>query len=295
VIVDFLLTCDVESFSIPRNRCDRETAHEVYLQGLPRVLALCAKHDIPATFYFTGELAEIVPEAIDLVRDHAHEIGCHGYSHEVDRAFDTISYEEQLSDITKAKTLLESVTGKVTSFRAPALRINDDTIKVLEKTGFSSDSSTCPQRFDGPLTFGSTKKLKWLVAKRKPFFLDADNSILEIPISAFIVPYIGTTMRISPVLTRLLGRSLYFEARHTGKPVVFLFHPNECLDPTDTIITTSRTKNPIKHLFADRIRQHLKLRRLGMAAIGELEEVILNAHQQGFDFCTASGYRKRWN
>ena len=292
--MDFLLTCDVESFSIPRNRCDRETAHEVYVQGLPRVLALCAKYDIPATFYFTGELAEIVPEAIDLVKDHAHEIGCHGYSHEVDRAFDTISYEEQVSDITKAKTLLESVTGKVTSFRAPALRINDDTIKALKMTGFSSDSSTCPQRFDGPFTFGSTKKLKWLTAGRKPFYLDAGKSILEIPISAFIFPYIGTTMRISPMLTRFLGKSLYFEARHTEKPVVFLFHPNECLDPTDVIITTCRSKNPLHHLFADRIRQNLKLRRLGMAAIRVLEEVIQNAHQQGFDFCTATDYRRRW-
>jgi peptidoglycan/xylan/chitin deacetylase (PgdA/CDA1 family) len=293
LIVDFILTCDVESFSIPRNRCDQETAHQVFRQGLPRVLGLCAKYDIPATFYFTGELAEIVPEAIDLVNDHAHEIGCHGYSHETDRAFDTISYQEQLSDISRAKALLESIAGNVKSFRAPALRINNDTIQVLKETGFSTDSSTCPQRFDGPFTFGSTKKLKWLVARRKPYYLDPDDSLLEIPISAFIFPYIGTTMRISPALTRLLGKWLYFEARHTQKPVVFLFHPNECLNPPDTVITTRRTKNPLKHLFADQIRQRLKLRRLGMEAIGVLEEIILNAKQEGFEFCTAAEYRKR--
>lgn len=198
-----------------------------------------------------------------------------------------------MSDISRAKAILESAAGTIKSFRAPALRINDDTIKVLKETGFSTDSSTCPQRFDGPLTFGSTKKLKWLIASRKPFFLDSDESILEIPISAFIFPYIGTTMRISPGLTRLLGRSLYFEARQTGKPLVFLFHPNECLDPTDLIITTCRTKNPLKHLFADHIRQRLKLRRLGVAAIEVLDEIILNAKQQGFDFCTAIEYRKR--
>ena len=54
--MDFLLTFDVESFSIPLNRCDRDTALQVYDQGLPRVLELCAKHDINATFYFTGGL-----------------------------------------------------------------------------------------------------------------------------------------------------------------------------------------------------------------------------------------------
>jgi peptidoglycan-N-acetylglucosamine deacetylase len=292
--VDFLLTCDVESFSIPLNRCDNDTAHQVYKQGLPRVLELCAKHDIPATFYFTGELAEVVPEAIDLVKDHGHEIGCHGFSHEIDRAFDILSYEEQLSDLLKAKVIIESVAGTIKSFRAPALRINTDTIKALKQTGFLTDSSTSPQRFDGPLTFGSTKKLKWLIAKRKPYFLDSENSLLEIPISAFIFPYIGTTMRVSPFITRLLKRSLYFEARHTGKPLVFLFHPNECLDPTDAISTICRTKNPIQHLFADRIRQRLKLRRLGMPAIVLLDDIIMNAKSQGFEFCTALEYRKRW-
>jgi peptidoglycan-N-acetylglucosamine deacetylase len=292
--VDFLLTCDVESFSIPRNGCDRETAFQVYKQGLPRVLDLCAKHDIPATFYFTGELAEIVPEAVDLVKDHAHEIGCHGYSHEVDRALDNLSYNEQFSDITKAKALLESVAGTIKSFRAPALRINNDTINVLKATGFSSDSSICPQRFDGPFTFGSSRKLKWLVSRRKSFYLDSGSSILEIPISALIFPFIGTTMRVSPSLTRFLKRSLFLEASLTGKPIVFLFHPNECLDTTATISTPSRTNNPLMHLFADRLRQRLKLRRLGIEAIGLMEEIIVNAKQQGIDFRTATEYRKRW-
>lgn len=292
--MEFLLTCDVESFSIPLNRCDRETAHQVYHQGLPRLLDLCAKHDIPATFYFTGELVEIVPEALDLVKDHGHEIGCHGFSHEVDRALDILSYEEQLSDLKKAKAIIESVVGSIRSFRAPALRINTDTIKALEETGFLTDSSTCPQRFDGPMTFGSAKKLKWLVAKRKPSYLDSGHFILEIPISAFIIPYIGTTMRISPFLTRMLKRSLYFEAKHTQKPVVFLFHPNECLNPSDTIVTTCRTKNPVEHFFADRVRQQLKLRRLGIPAVELLDEIILNAKQQGFDFCTAIEYRDSW-
>ena len=292
--MDFLLTFDVESFSIPKNMCEKDTAFRVYKEGLPRLLDLCAKHDIPATFFFTGELAEIVPEALDLVKDHDHEIGCHGYSHEVDCALDLLNYDEQLLEISQAKTLLESVAGTVQSFRAPALRINEHTIKVLEETGFSSDSSICPQRFDGPFTFGSKKKLKWLIAPRKPYFLNQTRSILEIPLSALIFPYIGTTMRISPTVTRILRKYLYFESRYTEKPVVFLFHPNECLDFNGYVVPTRRTSNIFHHLFSDRIRQQLKLRRLGMAAIDALDEIIVHAKSYGFEFCAITDYRKRW-
>jgi len=146
----FLLTNDVESFSIARNRCDIDAAWEVYRVGLPRLLDIYSRRDVAATFYFTGEISKIVPESIDLVKDCGHEIGCHGYSHEVDKAFDVLSFEEQVRELEKAKKAIEPVAGKIEAFRAPALRINKDTMAALEKTGFSSDSSICPQRFDDP-------------------------------------------------------------------------------------------------------------------------------------------------
>jgi peptidoglycan/xylan/chitin deacetylase (PgdA/CDA1 family) len=289
----FLLTNDVESFSIPLNKCTRETAHEVLKVGLPRVLSLYAKHDVPATFYFTGELTETVPEAVDLVKDHGHEVGCHGYSHEVDMAFDVLSYDKQVSELKKAKTIIEGIAGSIESFRAPALRINEDTIKALVETGFTSDSSICPQRFDGPFTFGSKKKLKWLVAPRKPYYINR-SSILEIPISALISPYIGTTMRVSPTYTRVLEKFIFLESKHTNKPVVFLFHPNECLDVTGTVVTTRRSNNPIKHFFADKLRQKMKLRNLGAKAIDQLDRVITSGKKHGLEFTTVKEYTKKY-
>ena len=106
-----------------------------------------------------------------------------------------MSYEEQLSELKKAKRIIESLAGTIESFRAPALRLNEDTLRALEETGFQSDSSVASQRFDGPFTFGSKKKLKWMVAPRKPYFLsyesitrEGDSKILEIPISASDIP-----------------------------------------------------------------------------------------------------------
>jgi peptidoglycan-N-acetylglucosamine deacetylase len=289
--MQFLLTNDVESFSIASNRCDRETAHKVYKVGLPRLLDLYSRHDVASTFYFTGEIAEIVPEAIDLVKSHGHEIGCHGYSHEINRAFDLLSYAEQVEELLKAKKAIEPVAGKICSFRAPALRINEETIRALEATGFTTDSSICPQRFDGPFTFGSKRKLAWLVSRRRPFY-QKDSRILEIPISAALIPYIGTTMRISPSMTRVVERVLFMESKRTGKPIVFLFHPNECIEAGQKIIATRRSSNIIGYVFADVLRQRLKLSNLGKPAVALLDRIITKAKGEGFEFMTSSEYAR---
>jgi peptidoglycan/xylan/chitin deacetylase (PgdA/CDA1 family) len=139
--------------------------------------------------------AEASPESVELVREHGHEIGCHGYDHSPQRAFDLLGYEEQVNELEKAKAAIEPVAGRITSFRAPALRINEDTVKALAETGFSSDSSIASHRFDGPFTFGAAGKLKWLHAPRKPYMLsyesvvsEGDSGVLEVPISALVFP-----------------------------------------------------------------------------------------------------------
>ena len=62
----FLMTNDVESFSIPLNKLDTGIVKEVYEVGLPRLLDLYARHDIKCTFYFTGMFAEQSPESVEL-------------------------------------------------------------------------------------------------------------------------------------------------------------------------------------------------------------------------------------
>ena len=210
-----------------------------------------------------------------------------------------LSYEEQVNELKKAKKVIEKLAGRIESFRAPMLRINEDTVRALEETGFKSDSSVASQRFDGPLTFGSKKKLKWLVAPRKPYMISYDSvvksgssNILEIPISAAIFLFIGTTMRISPFLTKILQKYLYHESKRTDKPIVFLFHPNECLDIGDKIVTTRRTNNLIEYLFADVIRHKLKLKNMGLASLKLLDEVLTSAKEYGFEFVSVNGYKK---
>ena len=297
----FLMTNDVESFSIPLNREDRDVAKQIYEVGLPRLLDLYARHDIKCTFYFTGMFAEQSPESVELVKENGHEIGCHSYSHAQDKALDVLSYEEQLNELKKAKRIIESLAGTIESFRAPALRLNEDTVKALEEAGFTSDSSVCPQRFDGPFTFGSKRKLKWLLAPRKPYFLsyesitrEGDSKVLEIPISALLFSFSGTVMRRSPFITKIPQNYLSFESKRTDNPVVFLFHPNECLDFNGKAIPTRRSTNFFEHLFADVIRQKLKLKNLGMNSLKLLDDVLRSAKEYGFEFVSANEYTRMY-
>jgi hypothetical protein len=206
---------------------------------------------------------------------------------------------KQVEELKIAKDAIEEAAGRIESFRAPMLRINEATVRALEEAGFCSDSSVASQRFDGPFTFGSKKKLKWLVAPRKPYMISYDSvvksgssNILEIPISAAIFPFIGTTMRISPIITRVVQKYLYGESKRTDKPIVFLFYPNECLDIGNNIVATRRTNNLIEYLFADVIRHKLKLKNLGKVSLKLLDEVLTSAGKYGFEFVSVNEYTK---
>lgn len=295
----FIMTNDVELYSFALNKEDTSIADQIYKKGLPRLLNVLSKYDVQSTFYFTGTFAELSPESIELVKEHGHEIGCHGYDHSPHRAFDLLSFENQVVELEKAKSVIEPIASKIVSFRAPALRINNDTVRALEEVGFATDSSIASQRFDGPLTFGYKNKIKWIHAPRQPYKMSYDSpiqqgnsSILEIPISAALIPFIGTTMRISPTIIRILQRYIFYESAKTGKPVVFLFHPNECLNIYGEVATAKRASGIIEYIFADLIRHRLKLKNLGDASLKLLSEILGSAKAQGFEFISMKEYKK---
>ena len=293
-----LLTNDVELTSIVNNSLRIETGMKVSEEGLPKLLELYKKYNIKSTFFITGKFAESFPNSLKQIIEDGHEIGSHGYRHEVDQAFDILSLDEQIEHLSLSKKLLlENGAEHVRSFRAPALRVNNDTVKALKQNGFVVDSSTASQRFDFFLSFGGLKKLKWLSQPRKPYFITQDSfykkgseQILEVPVSAFLLSYIGTTLRVFPTLTKALGLFLRTEAKLTGKPIVFLIHPVEVITEKQEGKLERRTRNLIKYLLADKLRRFLKLRNLGDNALNLYEQEIIKMKKAGFKFVTMSEY-----
>lgn len=296
-----LITNDVETTSILNHRLDNKTAAFVLKEGMPRLLELYAKYEVKATFFYTAHIAKLVPEVVKMVIPYGHEIGSHGYTHEVNQAFDILSFEEQKEHLHQSKAILEDISGQeVISFRAPAARVNNNTVQALLETGFKIDSSISSQRLDMFMSFGAIKKLNWLTAPRLPYFTDqqnifkkGDSGLLEIPISAFGFPYIGTFMRIAPSLNRMTRRVLHLETKFNNRPFVFLTHPNEFINEVrDTTDIERRGSNYISYLLGDVLRHKMKVKNLGSDALPFFERELQFFSKKDYKFMTCNDYYK---
>ncbi len=297
-----LFTNDVETTSVWNHCLSDKTGEKVLKEGMPVLLELYEKYNVRATFFFTGYIARKFPEIVRMILPHGHEVACHGLVHEADKAFDVLTFDQQVEHLKKSKDILENISGKkIISFRAPALRVNQATPKALEEAGFKIDSSIASQRADMLFSFGVVKKFNWLVAPRKPYFTSEKNlarmgtcEIFEIPLSAFLLPYIGTLMRITPFTMTWLRNALHFENQFNGKPVVFLIHPNELIK--EEILnrkTIRRSKNCISYILGDVLRHKIKLRNLGPKARPLYEKEIRFFSEKKYNFITLAEFYKK--
>ena len=287
------MTNDVETTSIVNGGLRDETGEKVWKEGLPMLLDLYDKYEVKATFFYIANFAKQHPEIIKIVQKRGHEIACHGLTHQHDKAFDVMSYAEQLEHLVTAKKILEDIAGEeVLSFRAPALRVNFDTPRALVDAGFKFDSSVAPQRMDMFMSLGSKNKLQWFGAPRTPYIASTENlarkgdsDITEVPVSSFVVPYIGTFMRISPSLNALTRRLLYIETRRTNKPINFLIHPNEVITEDDLHTKTQRRASSyVGYLLSDVLRRKLKRKNLGTDALNLFEEEVKYWSSKDYSF-----------
>ena len=262
---------------------------------IPRLLDLYEKYGVKATFFYTGHIAQLYPDVVRMAHERGHEVGSHGLTHEVSKAFDVLSPEEQLSHLKQSKQILEDIIGEeVVSFRAPAARVDKKFPLIMKETGFKVDSSVSSQRLDMMFSFGALKKLHWLTAPRKAYFTQTDNifrrgdsEVLEAPISAMGFPYIGTFMRIAPGVNRLTRRMLFWETVCNGRQFVFLTHPNEFIDEDqETTEIARRGSNFISYLLGDVIRHKLKVKNLGEKALPIYERELSFFKDKGFRFLT---------
>jgi peptidoglycan/xylan/chitin deacetylase (PgdA/CDA1 family) len=294
-----LMTNDVETTSIWFNKLRDETGEKVFREGMPQLLDLYAKYGIKSTFYFTAYIARLYPEIVRMALQDGHEIGSHGKSHIKENGFDIMPFARQKEHLHYSKSLLEDISGKeVLSFRAPALRVSPITARALIETGFKYDSSVASQRFDFFMSFGSKQKLSFLTAPRLPYRTKANNifskgnsDLVEVPLSATLLPYAGTTMRMFPNMTKMQQRFLDFESKLNGKPVVFVIHPNEFIDESDEArIIEKRSSNPVEFVLKDLLRAKLKARNLGGKALPIYEELIKFYNKNGYTLTTVKNY-----
>lgn len=276
-------TNDVEHTGMNGRTWER-IAQQVDEETLPRLLDLYDKYGVKSTFFVLGQVAELRPNIVKQIVAHHQEVGSHSYQHDRGRAFDVMSLDDQILELRQSKDLLEQISGQeVLSFRAPALRVNADTPEALREAGYRFDSSVAPQRLDAFMSYGAKGKRQWLKAPRAVYETAADNlarrgksGIIEVPVSAYGVPYIGTVMRIAPhTLLPMTRRLLYWECKSKNTPINFLFHPNEAVEEiAEEMSTKGSQKKGIKHLLSDVLRAKLKAKHLNLSALELFEHEL---------------------
>jgi len=130
----------------PETWARQPTRSEAVVDGL---LALLAEHDVRATFFVLGLVAERTPSVVRAIVDAGHELASHGYGH---RMAQDLGPEGFTQDVARARALLQDLSGRpVEGFRASTFSIGRRTrwaFDVVAAAGHTWDSSVFPVRHD---------------------------------------------------------------------------------------------------------------------------------------------------
>ncbi|OYP33026.1 XrtA system polysaccharide deacetylase [Rhodopirellula sp. MGV] len=225
-------TVDVEDYyqvsamehRVQRSDWDRMDSRVV--QNTDRMLSLLDRHNVQATFYILGWVANRFPSLVQRIAKSGHEIASHGFWH---RLIYTQTPEEFAQDLSDSIDAITSACGtRPTAYRAPSFSITDKSwwaLQVLAEHGFTDDSSVFP--ISGHNRYGVAR------AEKVIHSIETEaGSIREFP------PAPGrfgkATLPIGGGYFRLFSLNLTFAAiRSVAKkahPAMFYIHPWE-IDP----------------------------------------------------------------
>lgn len=211
-------------------------------QNTLRTLELLESHQIHATFFILGWVADQMPELVRQVADRGHEIANRGYYH---RSIQELTPEEFRQDLSRSREALERAAGqRVIGYRVADRWLGPSdlwALDVLAEEGYEYDSSIGPvlrafaaepwRRFAHPHLWG--ERLLW-----------------EFPISAlalfgWMLPISGGNyLRQFP--RWLMRRAVAHWNRTYTAPLVLYFHVWE-LDPDQPKIRAASTLQRIRH------------------------------------------------
>jgi peptidoglycan/xylan/chitin deacetylase (PgdA/CDA1 family) len=111
------------------------------VDGLPRILRLLDKHQLPSSFFIPAVSAALHPRMIaEIQASGRHEIGVHGWIHERLPQLNNEREEQRL--LTQSIELLTKMTGKKpVGYRAPSWQFSFWTMQQVKDAGFLYDSS----------------------------------------------------------------------------------------------------------------------------------------------------------
>jgi peptidoglycan/xylan/chitin deacetylase (PgdA/CDA1 family) len=107
--------------------------------GVPRILQALARHGVKASFYVPAVTALLYPDEQQRVAGEGHEIGIHGWIHELNSE---LSYQAERDLMLRSADVLERVTGtRPIGMRTPSWDFSPHTLAIAKEMGLAYDSS----------------------------------------------------------------------------------------------------------------------------------------------------------
>jgi len=107
--------------------------------GVPRILKLLERHGVPATFFVPAVAALLHPDEQRRVVAEGHEIGIHGWIHELNSV---LPYDAERDLLLRAADTLEKITGaRPVGIRTPSWDFSPNTLAIEQEMGLVYDSS----------------------------------------------------------------------------------------------------------------------------------------------------------
>ncbi|MEK7578822.1 MAG: polysaccharide deacetylase family protein [Patescibacteria group bacterium] len=199
--------------------------------NVDKIIEICDRHQIKATCFIVGTVAENNPQLVKKLHNAGHEIASHGYQHKL---IYEMTPDEFYNDAKKSVDILEDLIGeKVLGFRAPSWSVKKDTLlwfyQTLENLGLRYSSSVYPGQ---TFLYGIPDFPAYI---HHPRLENKLSAILEVPV---------------PV-TKIMGKKIGFsggfylrffpsyavirwtrQENKNRKSIFFYLHPRE-IDPTE--------------------------------------------------------------
>ena len=107
--------------------------------GVPRILGLLRRHDVPATFFVPAVTAMLYPDEQRAVIAAGHEIGIHSWIHERNSE---LPPEDERDLQMRAADKLEEIAGeRPVGIRTPSWDFSEHTLAITREMGLLYDSS----------------------------------------------------------------------------------------------------------------------------------------------------------
>jgi polysaccharide deacetylase family protein (PEP-CTERM system associated) len=202
-------------------------------------LDLLSEHNVKATFFTLGWVAERLPEMTKRIHREGHEMASHGYGHQ---KVDTLTPSEFRDDIVRAKGILEDLCGEaIKGYRAPSFSIGETNLwahDTLAETGHLYSSSVYPVKTDH-YGMPNAPRFPWIT----------NSGLVEVPPSS--IQFAGRNYPASGggyfrLLPLSVSRWGFRKINSENQPAIFYCHPWE-IDPDQPRIAQASLKSKFRH------------------------------------------------